>query len=53
MQFSGKKVSSCIWVGVPVDWVILHCYTCGADKRAVDRTNGHVTTRHYQNFSDA
>ena len=27
-----------IWVAIPVDWVILHWYACGADGRLVGRT---------------
>ena len=30
--------SSCIWVAIPVDWVILHWEACGADGRVVART---------------
>ena len=38
MRFSAKITSSCIWVAIPVDWVILHWYACGADGRTVDRS---------------
>ena len=31
MQFPAKITSSCIWVAIPVDRVILHWYTCGVD----------------------
>ena len=41
MQFSAKITSSCIWVAIPVDGVILHWYACGADGRA----EGHVITK--------
>ena len=34
MRFPVKITSSCIWVAIPVDWVILHWYTCGADGRS-------------------
>ena len=37
MRFPGKITSSCIWVAIPVDWVILHWYTCGADGRSGGR----------------
>ena len=33
----------CIWVAIPVDWVILDCCACCASVRAVGRTYGHVT----------
>ena len=33
--------SSCIWVAIPVCWVILYRYVCGADGRAY----GHVITK--------
>ena len=35
MRFPVKITSSCIWVAIPVDWVILHWYACGADGRSV------------------
>ena len=34
MRFPAKITSSCIWVAIPVDWVILHWYTCCADGRS-------------------
>ena len=40
---------SCIWVAIPVDWVILHWYACGADGRSVGRSGG-VLSRDYQIF---
>ena len=37
---------SCIWVPIPVDWVILHWYACGADGRSLARSvYGHVITK--------
>ena len=27
--------SSCIWIAIPTDWVILYWYACGADGRSV------------------
>ena len=41
MRFPAKITSSCIWVAIPVDWVILHWYACGVDGRAY----GHVITK--------
>ena len=37
-----NKTLSYIWVAIPVDVVILHRYTCGADRRSV---YGHVITK--------
>ena len=37
MRFPAKITSSCIWVAIPVDWVILHWYTCCADGRSGGR----------------
>ena len=37
MWFPAKITSSCIWVTIPVDWVILHWYACGADGRSLAR----------------
>ena len=34
MRFPAKITSSCIWVAIPVDWVISHWYACGADGRS-------------------
>ena len=42
MRFPAKITSSCIWVAIPVDWIILHWYACGADGRSV---YGHVITK--------
>ena len=33
MRFPAKITSSCIWVTIPVDWVISHWYARGADRR--------------------
>ena len=46
MRFPAKISSSCIWVAIPVDWVILPWYACGADGRSG------VRSRDYQIFSD-
>ena len=40
MRFPAKMTSSCIWVAIPVDWLILH--RCG---RTVGRAYGHVITK--------
>ena len=37
MRFPAKITSSCIWVDIRVDWVILHWYACGADARSLGR----------------
>ena len=37
MRFPAKIISSCIWVAIPVDWVIFHWYACGADGRSLAR----------------
>ena len=37
MRFPAKIASSCIWVAIPVDWVILDWYACGADGRSLGR----------------
>ena len=40
------KTLSCIWVAIPVDWVILHWYACDADRRSCARSvYGHVITK--------
>ena len=39
-----QKTQCCIWVAIPVDWVISHWYACGAD--------GTLTARYFQIFSD-
>ena len=47
MRFPAKISSSCIWVAIPVDWVILPWYACGADRRSLG-----VRSCDYQIFSD-
>ena len=37
MRFPAKIISSCIWVAIPVDWVIFHWYACSADGRSLAR----------------
>ena len=51
MRFPAKITSSYISVAIPVDWVILHWYACGADGRSLGRAVG-VRSRDYQIFSD-
>ena len=48
VRFPTKIASSCIWVAVPVDWVILHWYACGADARRLVGVRSHD----YQIFLD-
>ena len=49
MRFPAKITSSCIWVGIPVDRVILHWYArLGVDVR---RSVG-VRSRYYHFFWD-
>ena len=53
MRFPAKITSSCIWVALPVDLVILHWYACGADGRSVAWAVGGwvgVWSRDYQMF---
>ena len=47
MRFSAKITSSCIWVAIPVDSVVLHWYASGADGKSLG-----VRSRDYQIFSD-
>ena len=43
MRFPAKITLSCIWVAIPVDWVILHWYAFGVDGRSLGRSlYGHV-----------
>ena len=46
LRFPSKITWSCIWFVIPVLWVLLHWYACGADGRSG------VRSRDYQNFSD-
>ena len=41
LRFPVKITSSCIWIAMPVDWVILHWYAW----RTVGQTYGHVITK--------
>ena len=42
---------SCIWVPIPVDWVILRWYACGADGRSLARSLARCTVTWLPNFS--
>ena len=48
MRFPAKITSSCIWVSIPVDWVILHWFACGANGSAGLCTYGHVITNFFR-----
>ena len=51
MRFPAKKTSSCIWVAIPVDCVILLWYTCGADGRSFwGEPTGRCTVTWLPNF---
>ena len=41
-MISSQETSCCIWVAIPVDWVILYWRACGADGRAY----GQATTKY-------
>ena len=51
VSFQIKLTLSYIWVAIPVDWVTLHWYVCGAEGRSLARSLG-VRSRDYQTFSD-
>ena len=38
LYWLAAKMTSCIWVAIPVDCIILHWYACGVDRRADGRT---------------
>ena len=44
--FFPNKTLSYIWVAIPVDWIILHWYVCGAD----GRSGGRCTVTWLPNF---
>ena len=49
MQILTKITLSCIWVAIPVDWVILHWYAWVEDERSLGRAvYGHVITKFYR-----
>ena len=53
MRFPAKITSSCILVAIPVSWVILHWYACGADRRSLGRSvYGHVITNNFLGWVD-
>ena len=45
-----NKTLSCIWVAIPVEWIILHRYACGADGRSGGRAVGRCTVTWLPNF---
>ena len=45
-----NKTLSRIWFAIPVDWVILHWYACGADGRSLDRSLARCTVTWLPNF---
>ena len=51
MRLPVKMTFSCIWVSIPVDWVVLRWYACGADGRSGGRSVG-VRSRDYQIFEN-
>ena len=44
---SRQNNTSCLWVAIPVDWVILHWHACGADWRSA---SGRCTVKWLPNF---
>ena len=45
-DFLPNKTWSCIWVAIPIDWVILHWQPCGGYGRSLARSvYGHVITK--------
>ena len=50
LWFPAKMTSNCIWVTIPVDWVILHWYACGAEGRSLGRAGGRCTVTWLPNF---
>ena len=48
MRFPAKITSSCIWVAIPVDWVILHWFAFGADGWVGTLADGHLITKFYR-----
>ena len=49
-DFFPNKTLSCISVAIPVDWIILHRYTCGADGLSGGRLVGRCTVMWLPNF---
>ena len=50
VSFQIKLTLSCIWVAIPVDWVILHWYVCGAEGRSLARSLARCTVTWLPNF---
>ena len=49
-DFFPNKTFSCISVAIPVNWIILHWYACGADGLSGDRSVGRCTVTWLPNF---
>ena len=49
-DFFPNKTLSCTCVTIPVDWIILHWYACGADGRLGGRSVGRCTVTWLPNF---
>ena len=50
-DFFPNKTLSCNSVAIPIDWIIFHWYTCGANRLSGSRSVG-VWSRDHQIFSD-
>ena len=50
VSFQIKLTLSCIWVAIPVDWVTLHWYVCGAEGRSLARSLARCTVTWLPNF---
>ena len=50
MRIPTKITLSCIWVAIPVDWVIWHWYAWVADGRSLGRAGGRCTVTWLPNF---
>ena len=49
-SFQIKLTLSYIWVAIPVDWVTLHWYVCGAEGRSLARSLARCTVTWLPNF---
>ena len=49
-HFFPNKTLSCIWVAIPVDWIILHWHACGSDRLSGGRSVGRCTVTWLPNF---
>ena len=50
VSFQIKLTLSYIWVAIPVDWVTLHWYVCGAEGRSLARSLARCTVTWLPNF---